>query len=141
EHQYRSMDGTYSIYESSEPGKLHKSLTDPDGWFRTYSQTRARDVTFPLGPDEFLALGDNSPRSKDSRLWANVRRDLHRHAVHRSALVGKAFFIYWPHGVPFLNDGHGFAVWHHRTPDGRKTDYPSFRVPFYPNVERMRRIR
>jgi signal peptidase I len=110
---------------------------------------------FELGPDEFFMMGDNSPSSKDSRLWSNTRRAEHRHAVPRSALVGKAFYIYWPHGVPFLNDGRGypgnadsalnnrFLAWlfYHREFDGELSDYPSFRVPFYPNIGRMRRLR
>lgn len=134
-----TQNDTY--HEADDHGKLHRLLGQPEAWYVAYRDSRRGDVLFELGPDEFLALGDNSPRSKDSRLWSNVRGDIHRHAVPRSALVGKAFFIYWPHGVPFLNDGEGFAVGYHRTPDGQKTDYPSFRVPFYPNVERMRRIR
>jgi signal peptidase I len=103
-------------------------------------------------------MGDNSPRSKDSRLWSNVRDAKHRHAVPRTALVGKAFFIYWPHGVPFLNDGKGYPdgaaknsvfntepinkLFYHQKPSGKVADdplYPSKRVPFYPNVERMER--
>ena len=52
--------------------------------------------------DEFLMLGDNSPRSNDSRLWQTT------HSVPRHLLIGKAFFVYWPHGVPFLNNGRGF---------------------------------
>jgi len=100
-----------------------------------------------------MMLGDNSPKSKDSRLWENDRRAQHRHAVPRSALVGRAFYIYWPHGQPFLNGGEGFPVWNHkkiepkRMPDGSvileeiKTDYPDVRFPFYPNLGRMHRIR
>jgi len=40
-----------------------------------------------LGPDDFLALGDNTPSSYDSRFWGPVPR-------HR--LVGPASLIYWP---------------------------------------------
>lgn len=168
------------------PQRLSSLLSNPDAWFEEYAQNRAAALygrrgdapeetaevafEFPLGEDEFLMLGDNSPKSKDSRLWANSRRAEHRHAVPRSALVGKAFFIYWPHGQPFGNEGRGY-------PDGRNswlnndltrnwfyhqkrsfewvdrgghrmqeltittTDYPAVRVPFYPQVGRMKRIR
>ncbi|MDA1015905.1 MAG: signal peptidase I [Planctomycetota bacterium] len=135
--------------------------TDPNpenqiyGWGHTYKtavENRNQEygeVVFeltkdPKNPefDEFLVLGDNSPRSKDSRLWTEPRVDFtHRHSVPRKALIGKAFFIYWPHGVPFMNGGNGYPLgWHH---DGQHRDwsYPSWRLPFYPQVWRMSRIR
>ncbi len=91
--------------------------------------------------DEFLMLGDNSPRSNDSRLWAPP------HTVSRHLLIGKAFFVYWPHGVPFLNDGRGFPIGKYYEPRRPGSDeppgppLPKFSVPFYPNVGRMHRIR
>jgi len=62
---------------------------------------------FELGADEFFVLGDNSPASKDSRLWdkpgqGNGRRQYRPGTVPRDYLVGKAFFVYWPGGMrPF----------------------------------------
>lgn len=90
--------------------------------------------------DEFLMLGDNSPRSNDSRLWAPP------HSVPRHLLIGKAFFVYWPHGVPFLNGGRGFPIGKYSEPnprDGSETNppLPKFSLPFYPQVGRMHRIR
>ncbi len=135
--------------EHPEPYSLRRVLHDPAEWYSLYSK-RARgsnntpEAKFELGPDEFLMLGDNSPRSQDSRVWPNSRGARHRHAVPRSALVGRAFYIYWPHGIPFMNDGEGFAVSYHQELTGngaKKTEYPSFRVPFYPNFSRMDRIR
>lgn len=65
--------------------------------------------------------------------------------VPRQFLVGKAFFIYWPHGVPFMNGGRGFPIWYHKRPgpNGLETveDYPRYSLPFYPQVPRMLRIR
>jgi signal peptidase I len=160
-------------------GNLHSLLRFPAQWFREYDshlssalrpaaadgagpddvpEGRAGNpLEFPLGPDEFFMLGDNSPKSQDSRLWENGRGAVHRHAVPRTALIGKAFFIYWPHGVPFLNDGMGWPSggesWYdlpivrnfvfHETGPGRvyRPLYPSCRIPFYPQVGRMRRIR
>ena len=124
---------------------LRSLLSDPTRWNEAYKAC-VREAKFVLGPDEFLMLGDNSPRSKDSRLWGNDRRAQHRHAVPRSALVGKAFYIYWPHAQPFMNNGEGYPIMYHeefrREGNGeRKTDYPSDRFPFYPNLGRMRRIR
>ena len=56
---------------------------------------------FELGADEFFVLGDNSPASKDSRLWdkpgqGNRGHQYRRGTVPRDYLVGKAFFVYWP---------------------------------------------
>lgn len=45
------------------------------------------------GKDQFFALGDNSPQSKDSRLWATPNTEYY---VERELLIGKALFIYWP---------------------------------------------
>ena len=65
---------------------------------------------YPLDADQFFMMGDNSPRSKDARCW-----DAERY-VERDLLIGKAFFIYWPHS------------W----------DRP---VPFWPNFRRMGFVR
>ena len=40
-----------------------------------------------LGDDEYFMMGDNSPRSFDSRNWGVVKR---------ASLVGEAFFVFWP---------------------------------------------
>jgi hypothetical protein len=89
--------------------------------------------------DEFLMLGDNSPRSNDSRAWQQT------HTVARHLLIGKAFFVYWPHAVPFLNDGRGFPISSYnelRRPGEQAGPAVSrFSFPFYPNVGRMHRIR
>lgn len=126
--------------------------------------------TFQLHEDEFFVLGDNSARSRDSRLWtdgriASRKRDKekqgHVHAVPRDLLIGKAFFIYWPHGIPFLNGGRGIPVRWYPQPEMRKnrygghepaknsngsvklenSDHPSLTVPFYPQWQRWQRIR
>ena len=132
QHHYSGED------EHPDEFALRRVLKNPADWSSTYF-ARAQDALFELGPDEFLMLGDNSPRSQDSRVWPNNRGAEHRYAVPRSALVGRAFFVYWPHGVPFLNDGQGYAVTHLKARQG--TDkYPDLRMPFYPNVPRMRRI-
>lgn len=150
-------DGGRTVHEIDQEGYLADLLYDPDAWAEEYAsrlsfnsdEYEGISFEFELGPDEYFMMGDNSPRSKDSRLWPNVRGARHRHAVPRTALVGKAFYVYWPHGVPFMNGGNGFPVLYHKQqrfhPDGRgyteSTNYPSFRFPFYPYVSRMRRIR
>ncbi len=68
-------------------------LADPSSWYvlRNYM----RRVEFRLDADQFLVLGDNSPKSKDSRIWSSEGHNLH-HYVSRELLIGKAFVIFWP---------------------------------------------
>ncbi len=130
---------TRDIYYRPELAvEIYGFESDPN-YHHDNSDLAADSGWLDLDEGELLVLGDNSPRSKDSRLWGNTRRAEHRWAVPQSALIGKAFFIYWPHGIPFLNGGKGIPTWYHRT-DHEQTNYPSFRVPFYPQVWRMRRI-
>jgi len=61
-----------------------------------------------LEPDQFFMLGDNSPRSADSRWWevpgkGNGGRTYAKGIVPREYLVGKALLVYWPAGFkPFV---------------------------------------
>ena len=75
-----------------------------------------RESLFTLAADQFFVLGDNSPMSQDARLWEGEQ------FVSRELLIGKAFFIFWPHSF-------------HRLPG---TPIP---FPFFPNFARMRLIR
>lgn len=74
--------------------------------------------------DEFYVLGDNSPASKDSRLWEDAAETLRdgyvMGTVPRYNIIGKAFFVYWPGGyrLPILDQ-----------------------LPIVPNVGKMRLIR
>lgn len=120
-------------------------LTDPETWSAVYlaGALEHDQLDIEIGPDHYLALGDNSPRSSDSRLWQTQQ------TVPRDYLVGKAFFTYWPHGVPFLNDGKGYPVWSHKAYSSNRQgknvstakDYPKYTAPFYPQFDRMHRIR
>jgi signal peptidase I len=88
---------------------------DQESWAELFRETPA--VQFRLGPDMFLMLGDNSPRSSDSRLW-----DRREYFVKRKLLIGKALYIYWPHALDHLP---GTEVW----------------FPFFPDFGRMRLVR
>lgn len=79
---------------------------------------------FPLEADQFLMLGDNSPSSSDSRFWGE-----NDYFVPRELLIGKAFFVYWP---------HAWETNPHFTISLRTRDIG---VPFYPNFRDMRLIR
>jgi signal peptidase I len=96
------------------PEGISELLADPEKFSRF---TLPKSVDFKLEADQFLMLGDNSPRSSDSRLWRP-----NEHFVHRDLLAGKAFYIYWPHGLDHLP---GTDIW----------------VPLFPNFARMRLVR
>jgi signal peptidase I len=87
--------------------------------------------TYVIRPGHYMMMGDNSPRSSDSRAWTSRdvdwrTDDRSRWEVPRSMLIGKAFFVYWPHGKPF-------------GPDIRINR--DIRLPFRPYLERMKWIR
>lgn len=140
--------------EVRHAGSLESVLKSPETWRRVYAQETAEQLAkygkygeYELADDEYLMFGDNSSMSKDSRLFDYQARPIngvfsHRYAVREQDLIGKALVIFWPHGVPFLNDGKGFALKNH-VGDRRANpqDYPSIRVPFYPNLARMKKIR
>ena len=80
--------------------------SNPENWERDFRDDNMRERTIkleaanPAQPekDRFFALGDNSAQSSDGRLWRG------EYWVERELLIGKALFIYWPHGwpVPFV---------------------------------------
>jgi signal peptidase I len=74
--------------------------------------------------DQFFMLGDNSPQSKDSRLWSDGQN-----YVERRLLIGKAIYIYWPHAWP-VSWGVEIPMFGNR-----------ISIPFWPNFSRMRRVR
>ena len=125
---YTDYGPVWDAREPRRPSELFDFLSDPA---RFQNIARLRSEEFELGEDRFMMMGDNSPRSKDSRGWDSSDRswdflDRKSWEVPRSLITGKAFFVYWPHGVPF---GPTIRLNH------------DFRVPFRPYVERMRWIR
>jgi signal peptidase I len=82
-------------------------LSNPRNWEYDFSKVNMKktctiklDLPDPAHPekDRFFVLGDNSAQSSDGRLWVG------EWWVERELLIGKALFIYWPHGweVPYL---------------------------------------
>lgn len=122
--------------------QLREALSQPAEYARLYN-TKAGPVEFSaLSSDEYFVMGDNSPQSQDSRLWTNRRRAENRHAVPRNAFVGKAFLIYWPHGIPFMNDGKGYPIAMNTRGNNVVENYPAYTFPFYPQFGRLlKRIR
>ncbi|MFO0890423.1 MAG: signal peptidase I [Isosphaeraceae bacterium] len=121
-------DSVWSDGEVRNPTELFDFLADPSRFARL---GRGGTKEYRLGEDRFLMLGDNSPFSKDSRGWDSSdswdTSDRKPYEVQRSLLTGKAFYIYWPHGVPFGPESISL---------GRDT-----RLIFRPYVERMKWIR
>ena len=74
----------------TEPA-IFDTISSKQGGYSGYFQpeTLGGPALLPitLGPDEYFLLGDNSPRSYDSRYWGPVLREKIR---------GKAIRIYWP---------------------------------------------
>jgi signal peptidase I len=81
-------------------------LTVPEKWPEVFNSENMRTVEIKLNPpntrepekDRFFVLGDNSAQSSDGRLWTG------EWTVERELLIGKALFIYWPHGwkIPYV---------------------------------------
>ncbi|RMH26643.1 MAG: signal peptidase I [Planctomycetota bacterium] len=93
------------------PVTLHRVGLDRDLHWRTapaprgpgYARGTAPDTTFPLHDREYFMCGDNSPSSRDSRLWTGVdpwvaetTGDSRVGVVHRDLIMGRAFFVYFP---------------------------------------------
>ena len=100
------------------PQELRAVIADPHKWATTDLFSSRGHVEFQLGEDQFFPMGDNSPQSKDARLWSTTGNseigfDNPPPYVERRYLIGKALLIYWPH------------AWR----------------PFWPNFSRMGTIR
>ena len=81
-------------------------LSNPRNWDYDFSAANMKSCKIaialpdPAHPekDRFFVLGDNSAQSSDGRLWVG------EWWVERELLIGKALFIYWPHGweIPYV---------------------------------------
>ena len=95
-----SMDQQYPNYVN--PAEVIATFSDPSQWSTSdlFDWDAAGTVKFEMGDNHFFPLGDNSPQSKDARLWEGDP------FVDGKLLTGKAMMIYWPHAwnrpVPFL---------------------------------------
>jgi signal peptidase I len=103
-------------------------LSNP-AYFPRFAKVGSHD--YEIADGRYMMLGDNSPRSKDSRGWDRADLawdtfDRQSWEVPRELLTGKAFYVYWPHGMPVGPE----IRW------GR-----DIRLPFRPYFERMRWIR
>jgi signal peptidase I len=74
------------IYINDQP--LEESYIPKEFQINPGLATKNKSIT--LGPNEYFVCGDNRPYSSDSRAWG---------PIHKSDIVGKAFFRYWPLNV------------------------------------------
>jgi signal peptidase I len=114
----RSSDSDYDQYFDERD--ILEVFSSPESWSSTPLFDRRRAYAeFVMGDGDFFPLGDNSPQSKDARLWSPGGPQGWGHpppSVRRELLTGKALVIYWPH------------PW-------------NAPIPFFPNFERMGLIR
>jgi signal peptidase I len=98
-------------------------MSQPELWSSTPLFRARRAIDYRLGADQFFPLGDNSPESRDARLWSEQRNGLGEvfppPFVSRELLIGKALVIYWPHAWRIGGNS----------------------LPVIPNFQRMGRIR
>jgi len=61
-------------------------------------------------PPDYFCCGDNSPQSKDSRMWVDVCRNIQERGDYQygtvpgDQMIGRAFFVYWPSGLRFSKE-------------------------------------
>ncbi|MEY4181348.1 MAG: hypothetical protein RLY70_4923 [Planctomycetota bacterium] len=88
-------------YDSGlSPDEIQDVLSHAEVWESSKLFASRREIEVELGADQFFPMGDNSPQSKDGRLWEGEP------SVDRDLLTGKAVLVYWPHSwntpIPFL---------------------------------------
>ena len=75
----------YTLVDPVQCSGSTKQPPDPSGAFNPYDASNSQ--SYYVEPDNFWAMGDNSPNSKDSRYWGGVPRQ---------NLVGRGYFVFWP---------------------------------------------
>lgn len=81
------QNGNVYIYNDKSPNGIKLSepyIADP---FTSPGEYAKEGEQINLAENEFFVMGDNRPRSSDSRVWGPVRRD---------EIVGRAWVRYWP---------------------------------------------
>jgi len=115
----------------SHPETLRAFMSDVKTLPERWNQLSA--TTFQLEADQFFVLGDNSAKSLDGRLWNGPKQDGSpgfEPYVKRELLIGKALFVYWPHGLERIP---GTSI--------RLPSLPYFERQYGPNFSDMRLIR
>ncbi len=86
--QFARSDG-YPGYTALKPedstGETVGQPVDPTGRLNPYDPNTKQ--TYYVQPDDYWAMGDNSPHSLDSRYWGGVPKQ---------NLIGRGYFVFWP---------------------------------------------
>jgi signal peptidase I len=101
-------EATVGLYDYDLPiysphsfhGELTRLFQSPLDWRLTSVFAARQKTEFRLGADDFFPLGDNSPESKDARIWHHDAPPHSPRFVKRDLLVGRPFVIFWPHPWP-----------------------------------------
>lgn len=97
---------------------LHVSVSDltlfRDVYYTQGDGRHGVKEAYPIGPDEYFFLGDNSPVSLDSRSWTEG-------VVREQMLIGKPFLVHLPSRPGRIKVGS--AEWHIRVPDWGRIRY------------------
>ena len=101
---YYTQADASAAHRPVEVGRLGEpDSTKTWGTSHLFEDREPLDFPFegPLGEGQYFPMGDNSPQSKDARLWHDGYKEGDLGYVHpyvdREFLIGKAVFIYWPH--------------------------------------------
>ena len=117
-----STGGLQNNEHSGDAARIPHVLDQPESWRKSGGGSIFDDrgsLEFVLKEDQFFAMGDNSPFSRDARMFDYPW-------VPRELIVGKAAFIYWPstpHAIPL-------------PVPGREID-----LPYFPAFDRMKFVR
>ena len=124
---YRDVYYISSTHETSETDyaerfgdrEILEVFRSPASWEETrIFASRRPHAEFDLGPDAYFPIGDNSPQSRDARLWSHPQHFAAGvgppPSVRRDLLTGKALLIYWPHPwnhpIPFFPNFRGMGL-------------------------------
>ncbi len=113
--------GDYTFQPTDE--EIARVFSTPESWATARMFDDLQTAEFELQDfdddrlDQFFPMGDNSPQSKDARIWESDPW------VERQMLTGKAILVYWPH------------PWHLKIPGVNVS------LPLLPNIKRMGIIR
>jgi signal peptidase I len=84
-----SFDPAQPPRESVYSGHLNETTAREYGMFSLAPLFPDETHEFPLRPDHYMVMGDNTVNSSDSRSWGDFPRE---------NVIGKSFFVYWPIG-------------------------------------------